>query len=351
MNRTAAAAIIATAIVGTIGGTVSAVVRGDEPPPPPTTSAPSGTVLYAGAHLIHDGKEQVRYDAPFDTPSRLVRADEGYLIAQDTGQDGRTSRVFHVTTEGTTTRLADLAGAWDLNPDGDQVVGVGADTGKVETRDLDGTITATWDGPQGAQNPVWTADGTVLVSTDDGAGGWHLHEWHPKGGSSRLLDRVGYAELAASTDGTLISGSVGIEGFSVKDENYCLGVAAAETGPGETLSWSTCDWRLNAPGTPAFSPGSGRILAVPSESDGFGPGRLATFSARQGPDTDLRAFNTPPMTMAAVWLDDQHLVLKGATDFDLDEDTGSWLKVCDLDGKCTDTARRAHGDLVLGEQG
>ncbi|HET9499856.1 MAG TPA: hypothetical protein VFO98_06320 [Marmoricola sp.] len=360
MNRTTVAALVATAVVGVIGGTVSAVVRGDAPgrtanAGPTSSGAPSTTVLYAGAKVIHDGGRTVTYRAPFDTPDRLARTADGYLIAHNTSPQEPSSALFHVGTDGTTRHIADVLGRWDLDPERDTIVAVDLESGRLQARTLDGTVTATWDGPLGAQNPVWTADDKVLVSTfeaDDGI--WSMRAWDPRTGSTTRLDSPGYEDLASSADGTLISGAVGMDGLSVPEKNVCMtvhGAAATVAGAQDNTSWNTCDWRLNMPGADYFSPDGKRVLAIPSESDGFGPGRLATFSASKGPGVGLQQFDAPPATMDATWLDGQHVVVKGATDFDLDAETGTWLKVCDLGGSCTDLARRAHGDLVVGEQG
>lgn len=361
MNRTTAAALVTLAVIGTVGGSVSAVIRGDGGVRPPVASADSdvpettANVLYAGAKVIHDGRAAVRYDAPFDTPDRLVRTPTGYLVSHDTSPQEPSSRVYFVAPDGTTTKVADILGRFDLDARGDRIVATDLETGNLRVWDLDGTVTATWDGgPTSQSRPVWSGDqvlsSAVAGSRQGDSGTWQMWRWDPRTGNARQLSTPGMAELSASRDGGLLAGSVGLDGFSVIEQNYCLGVASAP-GASASLTWDTCDWRLNGGHSDSFSPDGKRILTVPSETDGFGPGQFVTFSATAGPSEDLRKFRAPAWTMDANWLDDDTLLLTGATDGDLDAQTGTWIRSCTLEGRCAEVATRAHGPLVVGEQG
>lgn len=374
MNRTTVVALVATAAVGMIGGTMTAVIRGDNDRPggsagptdrssrtPSSPGAPTPTsanVLYAGAKTIHDGDRTVRYDAPFDTPDRLVRTRNGWLVSTSTGTDAhpQSSRVYTVAPDGTTKAIAEIADAFDLNDTRDRIVATEVESGAVKVWDVDGEVVRTWPGPRGATRPVWSGE-LVFASAVVDSGGesepggetgvWNLFRWNPATGAAKRLDRGGFEQMAASRDGTLLSGSVGIEGYSLVAENYCLGIQSAPGRP-DPAFWDSCDWRLNSRYSQAFSPDGTRILAVPSESDGFGPSLFATFSATDGPTEELQKFAAPKMTIDASWLDDDTLVLFGSTSFDLE--SGGWIRTCDLAGKCTEVATREDGPLVVGEQ-
>ena len=121
-------------------------------------------------------------------------------------------------------------------------------------------------------------------------------------------------------------------------------------GPGApSVGWQTCDYGLNAPWA-ALNPSATKVLAIPAESDGFGPGVFWTFSATRGPTAGLRRLKSPVYTTDAQWLDDSSVIVRSRTDDRLDDDTGTILRRCDLAGACTVVARRDKGELVVGEQ-
>ena len=359
MNRTSAAALIAAGVVGLVGGTVSAVVRGGSTDPSSsaatTTTTPAPipghgprTVLYAGDQTIHDGKLKIRYDAPVDTPDRLVRSASGYLIAgaPDAGQPFY--RIYSVSPTGTTTRVADVDYRWGLNATGDAVVGFDFGTRKLTVWHLNGRAIATTERFTKKDSAVWQGDRVVVSVHPKAQAEWRIYTWDPATGAVKRTRDVGMTDLTASPDGSLLSGAVGSEGVSNDESNPCLRVSAAPGAP--PTEWHTCDWRTNRGGSQVFSPDGSRALAVPAQTDGFGPGQLGTFSATRGPIADLKTFLTPDLTLDATWFDETHLLLIGATDGELNRDTGRWISKCDLAGKCTEVARRSHGDLVIGEQ-
>ncbi len=355
MNRTTAAALIAAGVVGLVGGTVSAVVRGSSGPtassPPGSSPSPSPsprTVLYAGDKTIHDGDQRIRYRAPFDTPDRLVRSATGYLIAQSTSPQEPSFRIYAVAEDGATTRVADVLGDWDVNEQGDHVVGTDLDSGRVTTWDLTGSPTARGPKYDGPATAVWQGDRVLISAHLDSQDPWRLFTWDPTSGKTKQTAVPGMADLTVSPDGTLLGGAVGVEGFTTDNANPCLRVAATPGSP--ATEWTTCDWRANGGATQLFSPAGTRVLAVPAQTDGFGPGQFATFSAEKGPSGGVRTFLTPDLTMDAAWLDEDHLLLIGATDADLTPETGRWIRLCDLTGECTEVTTRAPGKLVLGEQ-
>lgn len=359
MNRTTAAALIAAGVVGLIGGTVSAVVRGGSTDPAggsmtdpaPTASTPGHgprAVLYAGDKTIHDGKLRIRYDAPVDTPDRLVRSAVGYLISRAPEPMEPNYRIYSVSPTGTTNPVADVVGGWGLNASGDSVVGVDAGTKRLTVWHLNGRAIASAPRFTYKDYAVWQGDHVVVSVHPKDPTEWRIYTWDPATGAIKLTRDVGMTDLTASPNGNLLSGAVGSDGVSNNESNPCLRVSAAPGAP--PTEWHTCDWRTNRGGSQVFSPDSSRVLAVPAQTDGFGPGQLGTFSATQGPTAALKTFLTPDLTLDAIWFDERHLLLIGATDAELNPDTGRWIRKCDLAGNCTEVARRAHGDLVMGEQ-
>ncbi len=388
MSRSTAAALIAAGVVGIAGGTVCAVVRGDgasgaasasrsptttpspsvRVPAPATSAGPSsalpgsGSILYAGNRTIHDGKSTIRYDAPFGTPHRLVRSADGYLIEQATSAQLPNFRIYHVTPDGSTNRVADLAERWDLDATGTKVVGTDLDTGRPTVWDLTGRVAARGRSFAHPVTAVWQGD-RVLVSEEDEPQGappgndrepWRLFTWDPSTGTTRNTGSPGMRGLTATVDGSLLSGSVNVDGVATWDTYACLRVATAPGAPGApsapATDWTTCDWRAAGGVSQVFSPDGSRILAVQSQDDGFGPAEFASFATDKGPSAGVKAFLTPDWTQGATWLDGDHLLLVGRTDGDLTPRTGSWIRTCDLSGDCRIVARRDHGRLVIGEQ-
>ncbi len=358
MNRTGVAALIAAGIVGIVGGTVSAVVRGDNAPAStPGTGAKDGPsastskVLYAGNKTIHDGAATVRFTAPFETPDRLLRSSTGYLIAHRTNDQEPGSRIYSVAKDGTTAVVADVQGTWDLDATRTRVVGTDPGSGRVRVWSLDGKVVATAkQQTPAAVAAVWSGDKVLVTQRSGGQHPeWRLSTWTPQTDTWRRTNNLGMLDLVASADGKLLSGSVNLDGISGDQANPCLRVGSAPGAP--NVEWRTCDWRLNGSQTGVFSPKGSRILAVPSEGDGIGPALFATFSAARGPSADLKSFPAPQWTLGAVWLDENTLLVTSKTDPDLDENTGTIISQCGLDGACKVVARRDKGDLVAGEQG
>ncbi len=366
MNRTAVAALLAAGVVGIVGGTVSAVVRGSDPggtradgptstpTPKPTGNATSGTVLYAGDRTIHDGDKTIQYYADVGTPDRLVRSATGYVIGETTSPDRDRSRIHTITAEGRNTPIADVRGRWDLNADGTRIVGTEAVSGRVVVWDLTGEVVVR--APLFHPSSIAMWQGTrVLISEPRGADQpYALHTWDPDTGTVKRTRSLGMLDMQASPDGDRLIGSVSPEGFSATETpNPCLRVGAAPGFIQDEVQndWQTCDWRLPGDEAGLFSPDGSQVLAIPADSDGFGPGQFAALSAAAGPSTGVKSFLTPEATLGATWLDEDHLLLMGKTDLDLDEDTGTWIQRCDLEGNCTEVAKQKRGDLVLGEQG
>ena len=351
MNRTTAAALLAAGVVGLIGGTVSAVVRGDRAP---GTGGPSATprstesrakVLYAGNGTIVDGGRTISWSAPYETPTELVRTKHGYLVSFATSSQEPAFELWSVDADGATKLVAKVNGSWDLDAAGSRVVGSDLESGKVTVWSLDGTVEATWRLFTGRHSPVWVGE-RVLVSPEMRDGTLPQLFWNPVTGKEVNTDTVGFSNLTSSPDGTLVGGQVNSEGSGTNsDANYCL--ASQKVGDRSGANqWYTCDWRSNVDGV-QYSPDSTKVIAIGAESDGFGPGAFGVFSATQGPKGGVTEIVTPGPTLGAEWLDDAHLVVYGASDYDLGDKTSMVIRTCDLSGKCTEVARGAEGEKLV----
>lgn len=384
MNRTTAATLIAAGIVGIVGGSVSAVVRSHDSSPdsgadstsdadvsrgrsPSTTPLPStrpstrpspsasttrenNDVLYAGAGKIHDGERVITWSAPYDDAREVTRTSAGYLVAFSASASEPAFELWSVDPDGTSRKVADAIGDWDVSPDGKRVVGLATVGFRLKVWTLDGGTVATWKSFDGSVSPVFAGD-EVVVSPAGKDGAFRLLSWNPDTGKVGHRSASGLARLTASVDGSLLSGAVGLEGIaSDQQATPCLQTRTFPTVSTEDTYWQTCDWSPYGTNTSPISPDDKLVWAVPAGIDGFGPTQVATFSAAEGPTVGLRTFEPPRGTYDLTWLDDAHLLVTGATDMDLDENTGTWLKKCDLAGACTDVASVPQGTLVAGVQ-
>jgi hypothetical protein len=360
MNRTTVATLVSAGVVGLILGTVSAVVREEpkaEVPAPLATASetPSpqrSTLLYADAKVIHDGVDEIPHDATEGDLRRLVRTKDGYLLANATSPQEPSFRLYAVAKDGTTTTVADVLGSWDLDESGTKVVGTDLESAGLFVWDLTGRVLETSGRPRGATlDPVWQGDRVVLSgrTEEDGGALWRVLTWEPSTGAMELTDHVGMTDWTGSADGELLAGSVGSDGVSTDESNPCLRVMTPPRGSGGD-EWQTCDWRLNGPiAAGAFSPDGERLMAIPAQSDGFGPGVFMVMSATEGPRSGgVSEIDAPDWTLDAQWLDDDHLLVHSRVSDA--ENAGGVLTKCDLEGSCEEVARARRGDLVPGEQ-
>lgn len=364
MNRTTAAALVTTAVIGVSAGTVTAVVRGEDPagkspaaqsPGSPTAPATArDEVLWSDGRSIHDGERKVAVTGvPATTPDRLVRADGGYLLGFTTlggerDEDART-RLFHVSADTGAAVELGTARAWDLNGPGDQVAMVRAADGTIVNVGVDGEERARWAGPRGRVGLVWTGTEVGVHSFDPELPAWAVHVWTPDTGESRRTSRVGYDHVVGDREGRQLFGRVNAEGSSADDENYCAGTQPA---PGEAsqVTWFTCDWRLNGPRLNPVSPAGSRLLVVHSQSDGFGPGAFGVVEVAEGPRAGVPTIDAPQdWMMDAAWVDEDHFAIVGSNS-DAVGEVGGWVELCDLEGKCEEVGHTTTGGVVLGEQ-
>ncbi|MEO7350936.1 MAG: hypothetical protein ABIW17_03465 [Marmoricola sp.] len=378
MNRTTAVALIAAGIVGIAGGTVSAVVRGEDTgttpspvssrtpkatpkvtskvtpsasPSATSTSSPSAVaepgpaetnepLLYAKGGKIHDGTRVVAF--PKGRVQRLARAGDGWLVATSASvEDFVTFNLWWLTDSTPARRLAEVS-SWDPDADGRRVAAYDVNAGQVKVWSLPTTKVTGVYATEGS--PVLTpgfAGHDVLISQDIGTQ-IDLVRWNPDTGHSKIIG-IGYDALSLSPGGSYLTGAVGPEGAS-GDTNPCLHLESTYLKK-HHVSWKTCDWRVDSSPT-RFSPDGTRLIAIPADSDGFGPGEFGIIDASDGPRKLVATVKAPALTLGAEWADNDHLYLYGSNN----EDTasgGMWIKRCDLEGQCTPVAT-AKGNLTVG---
>ncbi len=318
---------------------------------PTATPRPrAATVLYAAGGKIHDGSRTIGWTAPFRFVRGLTRIREGYLVAFSGTESEPGLELWTVRPDGTSTKLAAVVGDWDLSPDRTRVVGLSTSGLRLTVWSVeDGSVVRAWRKFAYTVSPAFAGDDVVVDPvTPDGS--TELVSWNPDTGRGGRLTPSGLAGMTASLDGRRLAGSTGVDGRTNSQEGTpCLGTARYPATSEDGGSWQTCDWSAYGGSTTPVSPDGTTVWAVPSGSDGFGPTQIATFSATQGPTVGLVHFNPPAGTYDATWLDDDHLLLTGAVDpGQVDESTGTWLRTCDLSGRCTQVASVPRGRLVAG---
>lgn len=361
MRRSTVATLLAAAVVGLGSGSLTAVARGGIDGGTSTTATGSsrsgaiGRLLYLRGQELHDGESTVEVQEPLDDVQRLVRAANGWVLAEHVGTTEPAWRLLHVREDGSTTTLAEAFGSWDVDPSGTRVAGVDTETGAVRVWTLDGRVVADAGVVPETRDVSWGGnDAVVIGALRGGDGWWRVWRW-PMGRIARLSTDGGLEELTASRDGGLVVGLSSPERAPLPaGPNTCLQVASTTgtVGPrGTAVSALTCDWVPMSGTRAVFSPDGRRVLAMPSGSDGFGPGEAATFSARDGVRRDLRVLDLPDWTRGVQWLDADRLVVDVAVGGVGDGDgPGSELRVCSRTGGCRPVARDDETPLLVGEQ-
>ncbi|SDS99534.1 hypothetical protein SAMN04488570_3241 [Nocardioides scoriae] len=351
MNRTTVVAVAAAAVVGTVGGSLAATVRGDAPASAPaaarsagstpdsTRSAAPGSLLYLTDGVIHDGGTTVPFDRP-GVPDQLARTANGWVVSMRADPPARgAGSLWVVLRSGTSYRLGQMP-RWDLDTAAERVVGYDVQADHLSVWDVsNGDVTAGLAQPDTSLPPTPQFVGPDVLVQEDVDGQPATSLWTPGESRSRLVG-VGMADLVASPDGQWLVGSVGPDGSaSAEGGNSCLQVLptprqreVAESDD-ETSWWRTCDWRT-AQQRGAFSPDSSRVLAIPSDSDGYGPGEVAVFET-ESRRRMVASFLLPQFTVRIDWADADHLYLTGTATAD-PESSRWWVKRCDLAGECED---------------
>lgn len=355
MNRTTSAALIMAGIVGLVGGALFAIVRSDgtsEPIGSRGAALASARLLYATAGTIHDGDREVALSgAPDGVPAELVQLADGYLVAFRAGRRNSDTDLWRVAPDGESERVAEVRGSWDVDAAGERIVGTDAVTGKVSVWESDGSGARTWRSFVRPVYPVFIGE-EVLVAPPDGTGSLAQDRWHPVTGQVTREPRSGFTEQKASPDDRLVAGRVATDGYATGkgSDDHCLASRPADSDSvrgRDWGTWRTCDWRSNDRSV-QYSPDGKQMMAIPFESDGFGPSVFGIFSAVEGPSDGVTEIATPEATLGAEWLDTEQVLVYGATDTELDDRTGMWIQQCSLEGACKEVVRVEQGRLVVG---
>ena len=375
MNRTTIVALSVAAVLGATGGVAMSLqhdrttpagpsagaTHSSTPKPKPTSSdspSPTGTptpattavsgqddstnepLLWASRRELHDGTTDVRLTQLHGEPSRIVRMKDGWVLTDQLLGDNPHTALWWIPKEGPQRQLATIVGSFDANAAGTKVTAYDASgkvrvwtpaTGQVQTANLSGHGQA-FAGFRGE---------SVLISLDNQADGfgWQMFEWDPATGKvtdpnplPRAGDSVsiGYPAMSVSPGGSYIAGAADNEG-NPDPNGHCLHLQSTSLKKNEVV-WSTCDWRAYGPVT-EFSPDGTRLLAVPKETDGFGPGEYGVIDASDGPGKLVAKVPMPDWTVEAQWADNDHLYVIRATDGDAQG--GYEIRRCDLSGDCS----------------
>ena len=385
MNRNAVVALIVAAVLGTTGGVAAAVALGNksrQPSAPVTTgrpvtgtstspgSSPTSTpssseapqtnepLLWASAKAVHDGDQTIAMDLP--GPGELRRVDKvvrmagGYVVAQPTSTQEAAYDLWWVTRSSTPSRFAHVVGGWDVDPSGHLVVGQ-AENLKVVVWTPRTQAARPWDrNPQGTAYVGFLGQ-HVLISMENTAdhSGWQMFEWDPTSGETTDPSgpqqgdnvTVGFPQMGVSPGGSYLTGTVGNDG--TPDPNgSCLHLQSTRLKTHD-VSWDTCDWR-GEPEPPEFSPDGTRILVIPKDSDGFGPGTFSVIDASDGPGKLVGTVDAPTWTLGARWADNDHLYVFGSLDDDPSANRkGTFIDRCDLQGSC-ERVHTVPGQAIVG---
>lgn len=315
--------------------------------PEPSTGASSDSSTATGDDLfyyadktIHDGDRTVPVKlSRSDDVSSLQRLGDGWLIAQLHSEGGEQELYYGtiVNADGSTWDLGLLGQEWDIDSDGrvlyetDTAWGA-ADPSSHTITPIDPSRTADQiDAMSGTPQPWiqsagngiltgWDAgDGTRMVLSDDN--------------SNTEVGPMNVSVPTTNNRGDLAVGEV-IQRPSGQPDKACL-----SGGPLTTEQWwQNCDFRRLSR-TSAYAPDGNRILAIPAESDGYGPGLFSVVDARTG--EELQSIKAPQWTTNAAWGadsslialvrpdgSDRSIIYRGGLD-------GKWHKVKKLTGQVT----------------
>lgn len=351
MNRNAVIALTIAAVLGTTGGVAVATLRGDHPnsgapsgsatpgtptpPPTPTTPPTNEPLLYATGEQIHDGKTVVPIKGPTNV-ANLNRIPGGYLVLAQTKPEEPRFDVWVIKTSGESYKIADIHGFADIDAEGKRLVARTYRDPNLSVWDLPtGKLIATSPDEATASSSAAFAGDDVLISLMRNDG-FSMLRWNPASGEVTDDSGLGYVNMSLSPGGSYVTGSVNEDGISaVMTDNFCLALRSTHLKKNK-VAWETCDYRAyGSSGQAQFSPDGMRVLVVPKNTDGFGPGEYVVIDASDGPGKIVGRFLTPENTIGAKWADNDHLFVFGALQSDPDTSAvGSFIDRCDFKGKC-----------------
>lgn len=367
MNRTLTALLAAAAVVGAAGGTVAATALGDDETPPTASEAPSATdgpirsdgssppsessgaatrgpgevgdVLWGNQRELHDGEQVVEYQL-LDPPASIERAAVGWVVTTGTSPQEPSFEASVVRPDGSVIFLASTFGDGDVSPDGTRYVamrgnGTGYGVWDVETGELVGVV------DRGTDDAQYTVGGAQFVDDDTVATTWTVNNTRRQIVASDLDDVTVdglTADPAALSDDVVGAWRISPDGrFLAGTSRTARDAETAFEECTEIIDLNRVVPRNRDCGSrfdrrPTFSTDSTEALAIPFDSDGFGPGAFRALSLEGfGGEAGQRGLEAPEATLAGVYLDADRVMLLRAQD---DDGAGTIVDVCDID---TDT--------------
>lgn len=317
----------ATSTSGTSSHGPAASPSSSGPSPSTVPSSPSSAqpLLYATPTQIHDGARTVHYPGLRGVRD-LYRINGGYLLLRWTDPQEPAFEAWVVTDAGETAQVASVVGNADVDDSGELLVGVDTHDYRLKIWNAahGGEVMQTWKPPSGQPAGSAAFVGTDVYLTVQHGRRSDVVRWDTITGRSEVVAR-GMWNLSVSPDGKLLAGSV----LAQPDAPYptCLGVRpVAEDGK---VAWKDCDWQLWKRSGTRFSPDGSRVLAIPAQTEGFGPTRYGVFESATGGTPAV--VDAPDLATAVEWADESHLYVHSTHTLDGD---GTTIRRCDLDGAC-----------------
>lgn len=348
------AAVAAAAVIGTTGGTATAL-RTDGPAATgragsgagaSTASTAEAAPLWATPGAIHDGEKvvEVRGMNRISSVRRLPRG--GYLATEavSPGTEDPAQRVYRVSPKGRADLVTFVRGVGDVNADGTRFVGLALRSDRYVVREIatGRELAEVSVGPRRGSRPT----GAAAYLDDRVATEWrapkakrsYVSAVTPSSDEPPLVLAEGLSEWNVSAEGGRIAGNQPNRDANA-DSNRCA--VTGTLGQKKTIDCGHWFYGRQA----AYSPDGSRVLAVPALTDGFGPGRFDVLNSWDG-SVEAKV-DLPDWAQEGAFLDEDTLMVKGATDGD---GTGTVIYVCEVDGQCRETAR-SEADAVLGITG